>query len=168
MATRYLSKVRRGTFATANVPRALSRLGNLRDLAIAASPVVFSSMSRPAFNTDFVAGGPSLIAPLAAMALFDYEQPGDILPQVSDLRRYNPMPAAPARSVMATPMGLALPQSAPGRQPKRLLSTVAFASPANTVICVRRKVRKEVILAKGKGGGRHRKPTRNQWSDISC
>jgi len=45
---------------------------------------------------------------------------------------------------------------------------LGFNIPAQVPVCVRRKSRREVILAKGKGGGKHKKPTRNQWSDVKC
>lgn len=45
---------------------------------------------------------------------------------------------------------------------------IAFSGPRQVARCVRRKVRREVILARGKGGGRHRPPRRNYWSDVEC
>lgn len=49
-----------------------------------------------------------------------------------------------------------------------LKQVVRFAVPKKIKLCVRRKVRKEVILASGKGGGNHRKPRRNEYSSIRC
>lgn len=49
-----------------------------------------------------------------------------------------------------------------------LKQTVRFAVPKRIALCIRRKVRKEVILATGSGGGRHRKPRRNEFSDVRC
>lgn len=46
---------------------------------------------------------------------------------------------------------------------------VRFDVPAKTVICVRRKRRKEVLFAKGKAGaGRKRPPRRNWYSNVRC
>lgn len=45
---------------------------------------------------------------------------------------------------------------------------IKFALPKKTMVCVKRKVRREVLLALGRGGGRHKKPHRNRWSSISC
>lgn len=45
---------------------------------------------------------------------------------------------------------------------------LGFANPQQIPVCVRRKERREVLLAKGKGGGNHRKARRNQWSDVKC
>lgn len=50
-------------------------------------------------------------------------------------------------------------------QTKAILS---FANPKKVALCVRRKIRKQVILALGKGGGGHRPPRRNETSNFSC
>lgn len=55
-----------------------------------------------------------------------------------------------------------------GSMSRPLSSRVGFADPKRVSVCVRRKIRKEVILAKGKGGSRHRRPRRNYWSDVDC
>lgn len=49
-----------------------------------------------------------------------------------------------------------------------LKQVVAFAAPKRVLVCVRRKIRKEVILATGKGGGSHRKPRRTEFSNVRC
>lgn len=45
---------------------------------------------------------------------------------------------------------------------------IGFKAPKQVAICIRRKIRKEVILATGKGGARHRKPTRSYYSEVFC
>lgn len=46
---------------------------------------------------------------------------------------------------------------------------VGFREPDRVFICARRKQRREVLMATGRGGGRHsRKPRRNRWSDVRC
>lgn len=48
---------------------------------------------------------------------------------------------------------------------------LGFQAPRNTLICVRRKVRKEILFAGGFGGKRRkkfRKPRRNFYSNIRC
>jgi len=50
----------------------------------------------------------------------------------------------------------------------KLPAQVAFEGPARLPLCIRRKQRKEVILAKGKGGAGHRRPRLNQYSQIRC
>lgn len=53
---------------------------------------------------------------------------------------------------------------------KTFSPAVTFANPKRVLVCVRRKVRKEVLHAFGKtGGGSSRRPKRrNQFSDVSC
>lgn len=58
----------------------------------------------------------------------------------------------------------------PALHPVRMLSHVAFEVPKRTVVCVRRKVRREVMFAKrrtGKGSSRSYRH-RSQWSDVRC
>lgn len=47
-------------------------------------------------------------------------------------------------------------------------SRIGFAVPKKVALCVRRHVRRQVLLAKGRGGGAHRPPKRNYWSDVEC
>lgn len=49
-----------------------------------------------------------------------------------------------------------------------MFNQMAFEQPRQVLVCVRRKTRREVILAKGKGGGKHRSPRRGPWSSIHC
>ena len=48
--------------------------------------------------------------------------------------------------------------------------SVGFQAPKQVAICIRRKVRREVIFAKGKAGRgvRRRLPTRNFYSEVPC
>lgn len=47
--------------------------------------------------------------------------------------------------------------------------TTVFEMPKETAICVRRKRRREVILATGKGGRRkRRRPRYNEYSTVRC
>lgn len=45
---------------------------------------------------------------------------------------------------------------------------LAFSTPREVLICVRRKQRKEVLHAKGKAGGKVRPPRRGPWSHVHC
>lgn len=49
-------------------------------------------------------------------------------------------------------------------------SKVGFAVPKKVALCVRRKVRREAILALGLGGAgaRQKRRKRNYWSTVSC
>lgn len=43
-----------------------------------------------------------------------------------------------------------------------------FAAPKYVAVCVRRKARREVLFAIGKGGGGKRRGRRNQFSNVRC
>lgn len=46
---------------------------------------------------------------------------------------------------------------------------VGFVTPHKVLLCVRRKLRREVMFAKGGAGRRRmRKPNRNYYSDVRC
>lgn len=58
-----------------------------------------------------------------------------------------------------------------GARKNRVPTQIAFTAPRETIQCVRRQRRKEVMFAKnkaGKGKGRQRRPRRSRWSDIKC
>lgn len=54
--------------------------------------------------------------------------------------------------------------------PKQTKATLAFADPGKVFVCVRRKVRREVLFASGRGAAPKpkRPPRRNPQSQISC
>lgn len=84
-----------------------------------------------------------------------------------DNRAYNPLPKnlRPARLVS----GRNTFQVVSKTKPLARLQ-YQFALPKQTVVCVRRKTRKEVLHARKKTGRgvRRRNPRRNQWSNIHC
>jgi len=45
---------------------------------------------------------------------------------------------------------------------------MSFSDPQVTAICVRRKMRRQVIFATRKNGRGNRPPRRNQWSTVRC
>lgn len=49
-----------------------------------------------------------------------------------------------------------------------LTSHLKFADPRRVIICIRRKIRREVLLALGKGGGGNKSPRRKPSSEVSC
>lgn len=54
-------------------------------------------------------------------------------------------------------------------RPSKVPYQIAFSAPADTLVCVRRQQRREVLFAKNKTGKRgQRRPRRNQWSNIKC
>lgn len=92
------------------------------------------------------------------------------LREVEDRREYHPVKFhRPARDVSG--QGHKPVVVKPSRKFGRVLPFgLRFAEPARTVLCVRRKTRKEVLHAIRKTGKgvRRRKPRRNWFSRISC
>lgn len=77
-------------------------------------------------------------------------------------RKLEPRPIARKAVSGARPKG--------GRLLSRLLNPVVdeVRDPHRVALCVRRKVRREVLMAHGRGGGRHRKPKDKPNSKIRC
>lgn len=102
-----------------------------------------------------LSGLSSSLGPVAALA-------------VEDRRTYHPDVYRPVRSTRVPRHRLIVPARAQkAARPARLFS-VGFRNPSELLVCVRRKVRREVLLAKGRGGGGHRRPRRNAYSDVRC
>ena len=54
-------------------------------------------------------------------------------------------------------------------RPLKFFSRLGFQTPERTLVCVRRKVRREVMFARRKAGRRGQRPKRFNWfSSISC
>lgn len=88
--------------------------------------------------------------------------------QSEDRRTYHPEGIyRPASSRFQSFHRLEVPRdSAIGRDP---WGRVAFSSPQNVFVCIRRKIRKEVLHALKKAGKRGQKaPRRSAYSDIQC
>lgn len=96
----------------------------------------------------------------------------ETLRELEDRRLYNPTKTvSPPRSIRRDQARLTLPVRRANKphRPPALFHQPAFAIPDRVAICVRRKVRKEVLHAKkvaGKSG--LRKPRRNFWSKVQC
>lgn len=74
-----------------------------------------------------------------------------------------------AQMTVGKPARLHLVENKRYSAPSQTKATVAFQEPHKLPICIRRKERREVLHAKGVAGSKHlRKPTRNEWSDVSC
>lgn len=54
------------------------------------------------------------------------------------------------------------------RSVERTWSAIHFKYPVHTLICVRRKRRRQVLFAKGRGGGGKRPPKYNSYSHVRC
>lgn len=93
----------------------------------------------------------------------------DHLRLVEDRRYFHPMgPARPASAFTRSSSRVVVPKwSTVGAA--GVTAKLAFNSPSSVLVCVRRKSRREVLFAKGKGGRRgQRRPKRNIWSSIKC
>jgi len=115
---------------------------------------------------------PSSPLDLASSGLFD-------APLLEDRRAFYPgdLPTSwsPARTVGGTPARLRV---VPGLRPRSLPTTqartfwpsasIGFQKPQSVVICVRREQRRQVLHALGAAGGRVKRPTRNEYSSVSC
>lgn len=89
--------------------------------------------------------------------------PSTYLRLLEDRRQFFPDPVRPARAGRRASTQLVVPKK---NDPSRKLSAgVQFKAPRDVAICVRRHTRREVLLARGLGGGRPRK--RARWSEFS-
>lgn len=91
--------------------------------------------------------------------------PEDSQPGEAPARPYRRVSGAPARLVPAPRAFRSLPsvRGIPAPPPARMI----FASPDSSVICVRRSVRRSVLLATGKGG-RNRRGRWKAYSKVRC
>lgn len=93
---------------------------------------------------------------------------------IEDRRTHYPGLSPYKRPVVSEAVGrparLKLIQNPRHRQPSYTKALVAFAEPDKLPLCIRRRVRKEVLHAKGVAGSKkpQRKPRRNEFSDVSC
>lgn len=91
------------------------------------------------------------------------------LPLIEDRRTFHPLGAL--RSAAATVKSA---RRIVTRDPvasffgKQTKARLHFADPSRVVVCVRRKIRKEILHALGKAGKGHKRPKRGPFSDISC
>lgn len=93
------------------------------------------------------------------------------LRELEDRRTFSPEIARPARGVRrdATRLMVSPNVNKPVKATEMptVPTGVQFADPRRVAICMRRKTRREVIFARGSGGGRKRKHRRAKWSEFS-
>lgn len=151
-----------------SIGRAVDEIENSRSYGVRGGALHNSSLIPDAMPSVIATGLSTGIWPVSDVL----RGPVDLL-EVEDRRSFNPDPDVPARSSRIWRSRLAVPTASrlAGRtasQPVYGVGSIAFKAPAKVAICVRRKVRKQVLLAKGKGGGSHRKPRRNRYSNVWC
>ncbi|WMC01490.1 hypothetical protein [Microvirus D_HF4_329] len=87
----------------------------------------------------------------------------DPVSQVSDHRTFKI-----DRNDLATMSGRSSRQTVAKSFSTALPYGVALKSKSSATLCIRRNIRRGVLLALGQGGGYHRKPRRNSTSNIWC
>lgn len=75
-------------------------------------------------------------------------------------RRWRPRIISPASKWRYGPRG--------ARQGVYTAAGQTYQHASNVAVCIRRKRRRQVLMATGKGGGRHRRPLRGPNSQIWC
>lgn len=118
---------------------------------------------------------PSLTSlPWPQISLGPSVEPDLVLTAIEDRRTFHPLgQVRPARMITGnshTPVVAKVSRSKKFRPPRLYPGPgLRFAIPEKTLICLRRKKRKEVLFAKRKTGRRgQRKPRFNWYSRISC
>lgn len=124
-------------------------------LPVYSAPLYFRSNPQP--SRDAVVITSRRLRPV----VFALPRSGPILQQIEDRRRYTPSPW-----IVAT-----------AREPARVVVDRSRYSPfiahrfvkaERVLVCLRRKIRREVMHALGIAGGDVRPPRRNELSKISC
>lgn len=90
--------------------------------------------------------------------------------EVQDFRSFDAPVSSPARLFSGSVASVGVEQVRPRKGSKsRVPFQIAFTAPGDTIVCVRRARRKEVLHAKRKTGKRgQRKPRRSRFRDIKC
>lgn len=85
------------------------------------------------------------------------------LTSITDNRLFSPLPLVfrPIQTVQGRPAKVYR------KVPRKGPISVMYA-PKNAVLCARRKIRKEVLHAKGRSGAGNRKPRYGQNSQVKC
>lgn len=102
--------------------------------------------------------------PLSAVSL------SSPLLSMEDRRTFHPLrDLRPVASFVKSAARVVAKQRVNFPQPSQTKALLAFADPRRVLVCVRRRIRREVLHAKRiAGSGGMRKPRRNALSSISC
>jgi len=96
---------------------------------------------------------------------------GNRLALIQDLRSFSFEPATRPARLFTGAVSSVWAEPAPIKKRGRssVPYQIAFRAPAETLVCVRRSRRKQVLFAFKKTGKRgQRKPRRSKWSSIKC
>lgn len=144
-----------------------SRGSSKRGSANVNTPSSLTQLLSPTVVTPLAVGDPSLVQALRQQQL--YRELARVDPRTTvDRRRYRPAPDPGAVIRSSKRLNVDVVGTAVRSQ---LSSGIRFARPRDIAICVRRKMRREVLHALrltskvGRGGAPRR---RNAWSGIKC
>lgn len=94
-----------------------------------------------------------------------------VIRSLEDRRHFSPEIARPARALYRSSTRL-VPYENKNQRTKQNnrwpSNRLSFAVPAHVAVCVRRKERREVLFAHGKGGGKVKPGKWSEFSDINC
>lgn len=107
---------------------------------------------------------------LSPEVFLDRPVPGFISSVRSNLHQFEDrrilLDDAPARSTRRVSRVSLRPASR--NRASRIWSAMHFLYPKFTLICVRRRIRRQVLFAFGRGGGGKRRPRWNNYSSVRC
>lgn len=94
----------------------------------------------------------------------------EIIRSLEDRRRFTPEIARPARALYRSSTRLVPYENRNRKQQTKSWPSnrIAFAVPQHVAVCVRRKERREILFAHGKGGGKVKPGRWSEFSDITC
>lgn len=132
------------------------------------------SKSRARRDTAAIASH-RLSRPVDALADLVSWRPG-ALTDFEDGRQWLPGGSEAPRRVFGGPARVDVPpnvnRGSKGRFRPSVVPSVpydlGFSEPKEVVVCARRQARREVLLAKGRGGGKHRPPRLSEFSKVRC
>lgn len=115
----------------------------------------------------------SRVLPVARFPSVSYKTNKYALTLIEDRRTHYPGLSPFKRPVVSAAVGrparIKLIENNRYAAPSQTKMDLAFDEPKKLAICIRRQRRKEVLHAKGVAGSKNlKKPTRNEWSEISC
>lgn len=129
----------------------------------AISPMFFEDVPRRVLSVS-----PAIISAADQLARRRFLLDAAVL-GTEDRRLFHPLGArSPAGATWRSARALGVAGSASSGAPGNIPLGIGFRDSSRVAICVRRRMRREVILAKGKGGGGHRPPRKGYWSDVWC
>lgn len=94
-----------------------------------------------------------------------------LLPVLEDRRQFHPLgPDRPALAWTRSATQLVPKQRPAFRQPSQTKGIISYSDPRQVYVCVRRKIRRQVLFARSGGGAPkfRKRPRRNPQSSISC